>query len=105
MPKSDTISLVTVTRTQNAFGGWVETVTPRQVICRVESISRAEFFEAAKLGLKPEYRFVVFFADYDGETECEYSGKLYSIYRVYHRDTDYIELYAEAKVGVTDGKG
>lgn len=103
MPKSDVLSLLSIARTQNSFGGWEETVTPRQVFCKVESVSRAEYFESAKIGLRPDYRFVVFGADYNGETECEYNGTVYAIYRTYHRDTDYIELYAEEKAGATNG--
>lgn len=101
--RSDTIDLISVTRTQNAFGGWEETQTTSTVPCKVDSVTRAEFFDAAKIGLKPEWRFTVFSGDYSGETECLYGGKQYSIYRTYHADGDYMELYVEAKAGVTNG--
>lgn len=101
--RSDIISLVSVTREQNSFGGWTETQTSRVVPCAVESVNRSEFFEAAKVGMRPEWRFTVFGGDYQGETECEYQGKAYSVYRTYHADGDYIELYVQAKVGVTNG--
>lgn len=101
--RSDVLVLVSVTRTQNEFGGWVETPAARQVPCRVDSVTRAEFFDAAAIGLKPEWRFTVFSGDYSGEIECMYQGKPYSIYRTYHADGDYMELYVEAKAGVTHG--
>ena len=43
--------------------------------------------------------FKMFGADYNGEKTLEYNGKTYAIYRVYHPDEDYIELYAESKGG------
>lgn len=101
--RSTFINLRSVTRTQNAFGGWTETPVSRTVPCKVESVTRAEFFEAAKAGLRPQWRFTVFGGDYHGETEIEYQGKAYAIYRTYQAEGDYLELYVEAKVGVTNG--
>lgn len=103
--RSDVIELVTVTRTQNDIGAWAETVTRRQVMCKVESVTRAEFFDAAQTGLKPEYRFTVFAGDYTGELEAVYNGTVYSIYRTYHGTGDQVELYVESKAGVTHGQG
>lgn len=102
--RSDVIQLVTLSRTQNAFGGWAETVTLRQVMCKVESVTRAEFFSAAQTGLKPEYRFTLFAGDYGGETECVYNDVRYAVYRTYHGAGDIVELYVETKAGVTNGR-
>lgn len=101
--RSDVIKLVGVSRVQNAIGVWVETPTERQVFCQVTSVSASEFFEAAKIGLRPDYRFTIFAGDYQGETELIYNGVHYSIYRTYNNTTDRLELYAETKAGVTNG--
>lgn len=94
--------------------------TSRQVFAKVESINRSEFFNAGRIGLKPQYLFKVFKADYQGESIVEYNGQTYSVYRTYDGQraayvgpntkrrqellNDYIELYAGEEAG-TDGQG
>lgn len=103
MQKDDVIKLITINRTQDAYGRWIEgTPTVREVFAKVTSISRSEFFDAGRQGLNPEYRFDVFAGDYQGETVIEYHGQTYAVYRVYEPG-DYMELYVERKGG-TDGK-
>ena len=99
MDRSDVITLVGSTRTQDAYGVWQETKTTRDVFCQVDSVTRAEFFEGGRNGLNPEYRFTMFFADYDGEREVIFKDKPYSVYRTYHARTDELELYVERKGG------
>lgn len=99
MDRSEVITLVGSTRTQNDFGVWVETKTNRDVFCQVDSVTRSEFFEGGRNGLNPEYRFTMFFADYNGEREVIFKDKPYSVYRTYHGRTDEIELYVERKGG------
>lgn len=72
---------------------------PREVMCQVDSITRAEFFEAGRNGLNPEFKFRMFFGDYRGERVVEYHGLRYSIYRTYYGRGDVIELYAERRGG------
>ena len=104
MAQSDVLTLLSATVTRDAYGVEKEIVTPRQVFCRVNSVTRAEFFDAGRNGLNPAYVFTVFFGDYDEETVCEYNGKSYGIYRTYRvPGTDDMELYAERKGG-TNGK-
>lgn len=101
--KDDVITLYQEVRTQDAYGRWMDgTPVPREVYARVLSVSRTEFFDAGRNGLKPELRFDVFHGDYQGEVIVEYNGLTYSIYRTYDSG-DYMELYAERKGG-TDGK-
>jgi hypothetical protein len=102
MDRSEVITLVKTTQTQNAFGVWEETKTSHDVFCQVNSVTRSEFFEGGRNGLNPEFRFTIFFGDYDGERECIYNGKPYSIYRTYHAKTDALELYVERKGGVNN---
>ena len=84
--------------TIDKYGREVATETNKQVYCEVHSISQTEFYAASNTELNPEYRFNVFFGDYDGEDICEYNGQRYAIYRTY-RSGDIIELYAERKIG------
>lgn len=74
--------------------------TKKEVFCEKHSVSRSEFFNAGRNGLNPQFVFTMFAGDYDGETECEYDGDTYSIYRTYLTDSDYIELYVERKGGM-----
>ena len=99
MDRSDVINLISETRTQDDYGRWIATKTSKQVMCQVDSITRAEFFEGGRNGLNPEFKFTMFFGDYSGESIVEYQGKTYTVYRTYLRRTDIIELYVERKGG------
>lgn len=85
---------------RDSLGGQVLTQISRAVFAQVQSASRSEYFAGGRNGLNPELVFYVFAEDYNGETECEYQGKRYGIYRTYlNEEEDYIELYAERKGG------
>ena len=99
MDRSDVITLVASTKSQNAYGVWVETKTKRDVFCQVDSVTRAEFFEGGRNGLNPEFRMTMFFGDYQGEREVIYKEKQYSVYRTYQGRNDTLELYVERKGG------
>ena len=99
MDRSDVINLISESRTQDDYGRWIATKTSKQVMCQVDSITRAEFFEGDRNGLNPEFKFTMFFGDYSGESIVEYQGKTYAVYRTYLRRTDIIELYVERKGG------
>lgn len=103
MDRSDVIKLISVTRTQDKYGQFIDTETSRQVYCQVGSITQSEFYEGGRNGLNPEYRFTVFFADYEDETIIEYKGKRYAVYRTYLARNDKLELYVERKGG-TNGQ-
>lgn len=103
MDRSSKITLLESTQSQNAYGVWTDTLTAKDVYCQVDSVTRAEFFEGGRNGLNPEYRFTMFFGDYNGEQTVIYNGNTYSVYRTYHARTDTIELYVERKGG-SNGK-
>lgn len=94
----DVIGLITQSVTTDDYQREVVTETRRTVLCEVFSISQNEFYAAANTELQPEYRFNVFFGDYNGESVVTYNGVRYAIYRTY-RSGDYMELYAERKGG------
>lgn len=103
MDRSNIITLLSATKTQDQFGVWRETLTERNVFCQVDSVTANEFFNGGRNGLNPEYRMTMFFGDYQGETMLRYNGMTYAIYRTYQRRDDIIELYVERKGG-TNGK-
>lgn len=105
MDRSDIVTLVAYTRTQDEFGVWRSTQTERQVFCSVDSVTRDEYFEGGRNGLNPEYRITMFFGDYNGEDTVVYNGIAYGVYRTYHAKTDELELYVERKGGVNRGEG
>jgi len=99
MDRSDIITLYADTVSYDDYGVAVKTRTSRDVFCKVDSVSRAEFYEGGRAGLNPEYRITMFFADYNGEVLVGYNGRNYSVYRTYQAGTDIIELYVERKNG------
>lgn len=105
MDRSDVVTLVGYTRQQNSYGVWIETPTARDVFCQVNSVTRTEFFEGGRNGLKPEFRISLFAGDYNGEQTVIYKEKAYGVYRTYHAKTDELELYVERKGGVAVESG
>lgn len=95
---ADVLVLIAQTISVDEYGNEIATETERQVFCEVNSISQTEFYAAANTELNPEYRFDIFFGDYNGEDVCFYNGQRYAIYRTY-RTGDTLELYAERKIG------
>ena len=100
MDRSDVITLVSYTSTQDDYGVWKKTKAEKDVFCSVDSVSASEYFEGGRNGLNPEYRITMFAGDYSGEEEVVYNGKAYGVYRTYHAKTDVLELYVERKGGV-----
>lgn len=98
MDKSDVIYLISVTTAQDDYGVWVQSYNRKQVFCKVNSVTRAEFFGGGRNGLNPEFVFSVFAGDYAGEQMIEYNGQPYAVYRAYYRN-DSVELYSQRKGG------
>lgn len=95
---TDVITLITQAITTDKYGNEEATETERTVYCEVDSISQTEFYAAANTELNPEYRFTIFFGDYEGESLVKFNGARYSVYRTY-RTGDDLELYTERKIG------
>jgi len=70
------------------------------VFAEVDPVGRDEYEAAGQQGMKAEYKFTVWAAEYDGQEEVEYNGRRLSIYRTYGaREDDKIELYAAERAG------
>lgn len=99
MDKSEVLTLIGQTKIQDEYGVWRKGETERDIFCNVSSVTASEFFDGGRNGLNPEYRFTVFFADYEGERIVEYKGKRYAVYRTYQARTDTLEIYVERQGG------
>lgn len=64
------------------------------------SITRSEFYNAGNSGHKVQLAFKTVVSNYNGQSECRFCKKTYSIYRTYNSDDETIELYLEEKVGI-----
>lgn len=95
---ADVLILISKAITVDAYGNESAQESERTILCEVYSISQTEFYAAANTELNPEFRFNVFFGDYEGEEVCEFRGQRYAIYRTF-RSGDMLELYAERKIG------
>ena len=95
---TDVLTLIAQTVTLDQYGNETYTDVETQVFCEVDSITQTEFYQAANTELNPEYKFTIFFGDYDGQPLIDYNGVRYAIYRTY-RSGDNLELYAERKIG------
>ena len=96
---TDVLTLVAQTITTDQYGNEVAAEEETTVFCEVDSITQSEFYQAANTELNPEYKFTIFFGDYDGQPIVIYNGQRYAIYRSY-RTGDNLELYVERKIGV-----
>lgn len=102
MDRSEVITLISEAKAQDDMGVWRMTTTERNVFAQVDSVTRAEFFDAGRNGLNPEYRMTMFFGDYNGERVVSYKDSTYAVYRTYQGRNDTIELYVERKGGTND---
>lgn len=101
-----TITLVAPgTRTQDAEGIWhITKPTEREILARMGSIDRREFYSGGEAGFRPDMRFTVFQAEYQGEGRLLWNGQAYAVYRTYQvPGTDDLELYVQREVGVHNG--
>ena len=72
--------------------------------CTVKSVSQKEFYQAMALGLKPEIRLVLDYADsYHGEKRCRFEGAYYEIMRTYNPETNGVELTLYPENGIARG--
>lgn len=99
----DVIKLISKTYTVDEYGNQIEAPTERQVFCKVNSVVRTEFYNAAQVNMHPNYVFTLsHYKDYLNEPELKYTDwtgveKTYVITRTYIHG-DQIDLTAEERV-------
>jgi SPP1 family predicted phage head-tail adaptor len=70
-----------------------------RVFCEKRPIAQTEFYQAGQAGIKPSRLLVVSVFDYSNQEKLMYNGKEYSVYRIYERTDDKVELYCEVRAG------
>lgn len=76
----------------------IETYSNR-VFCEKRPIAQAEFYQAGQAGIKPSCLLVVSVFGYLNQEKLMYNNKVYSVYRVYERQDEMVELYCEVRSG------
>lgn len=72
-------------------GDPVETV----ILCKLQSVGRTEFYNAAVAGLRPEMMFVIHGYEYNYEQSVRFDGVLYRVIRTYSTGFEELELTCE----------
>lgn len=74
-----------ISETPAAHGVFTQsTETQKMCYCRVDSVTRSEFYKARENGIQPIYLFVLSeYADYNGEKIVIYNGTRYRVIRSY----------------------
>ena len=99
----DVIKLISVSYTTDKYGNQIEKKTERQVFCKVGSVGRTEFYNAAQADMHPSFVFTLsHYKDYQNEKELAYTDwngveRHYTITRTYITG-DRIDLTAEERI-------
>ena len=84
MTLCDTISLVNVVKTTDTDGYDTTTETLTTVMCDSgNGVTRSEFYEAMKAGIRLTAAFEMWACDYDGQKVIEHNGKRYNVERAF----------------------
>lgn len=81
---------------QDEVGNQIETdpiETP--ILCRLNSVGRSEFYNAAAAGLRPELLFTIHGYEYNGQKLVKFEGVQYRVIRTYAVDFEELELTCE----------
>lgn len=103
MDRSNVCLLVSVEYQQDSIGQPVAIETLKPAFCDIASVSRSEFYDAGRNGLKPEYRITIFAPDYNGEEALILNNIRYGVIRTYRNRNETVELYVERKTGEYGG--
>jgi SPP1 family predicted phage head-tail adaptor len=89
------LTLISQIITEDAIGNQVPVETETVILCGLKSIGRAEFYNAAATGLKPELVFVVHGYEYTGQQVVKFEGAGYKVIRTYANGFEELELTCE----------
>ena len=80
-----------------------DSITKRDVFCKVASIGQAEFYQSYAVDVHPEAKFILAdYLDYNGETLADYNGKRYTILRTYRTGQELELTVAQASMEEAD---
>ena len=97
------ILLIKEIYTKDDIGQMVSQKPGRAVWATLKSVSRAEWFKAGEMGMKPQLVAITPYVNYEGETIVLIGNDEpieFSVYKTFHNTVDdTMELYLERKVG------
>ena len=71
----------------------------REVFAEIQSVKRAEFFQASTAGMTAEGTAIVWAFEYHNESVLQLDNQRYAIYRTFKPEGNKIELYYGYEVG------
>ena len=89
------LTLISESYVEDEIGNMVPVEQKQVILCNVKSITGAEFYRAATVGLNPEKIFGVHPFEYNDEKFVEFEGKRYKVLRSYQPDLEEVELTCE----------
>ena len=69
------------------------------ILCRKESVTRTEFYEAGRNDSNPSIVIVIHPYEYENQPEVIFEGTRYRVIRTYQMDFEEMELVCEVKTG------
>lgn len=92
-------TLVGLEWVQNDLGAQVYEERRFDAPCAVGSVGLTEYMQAQAQGIMPVYKVTTNAGNYHGERVAIIDGTRYTIYRVYLRRDDNVELYLKVEAG------
>jgi SPP1 family predicted phage head-tail adaptor len=91
--------LISETTSKDSTAQTITTPVEKDCIGQMRSVYEREFFQAAESGIRPDCVIETSAFNYHGERFVKVNDDLLTIYRVYKKGTDRIELYIGERVG------
>ncbi|MBG9983340.1 phage head closure protein [Aerococcaceae bacterium DSM 111022] len=92
---NDEVTLITKNEKQDKYKNVIYDEERITILCREESITRAEFYNAGREGHKPSVTLVIHPYEYFRQQELEYKGQRYRVIRTFSDDIEELELVCE----------
>src|SRR5690625_7075524 len=77
------LTLIKTIDTEIEMGDLIDEEIRSSILCSVESVTRSEYYAAAKHDMQPEIVFVINKFDYKNQSLVEYEGQKYNVMRMY----------------------
>lgn len=92
---NEIIELISFKNEVNKVGNTIKVKRYKRIFANKKSITQNEFYQAERVGLKPQLRFEVYSIEYGNELLAKYKEVEYKIIRTYKTSADKIELILE----------
>ena len=89
---NDIIELISFKNEVNQVGNTIKSKTYKRIFANKKSITQNEFYQAERVGLKPQLRFEVYSIEYGNELLAKYKEVEYKIIRTYKTSADKIDF-------------